>query len=232
MDGPRGDRRNQACVGDVALEEMSHIGGFFLGLRDCSDKFAKDMSFLRAAKDGTAGLVRTAIKQTPWWSKMDSDARASSLAEQTLAPAVAEVVKDLENDVNAARQECLTKLPIWLDSLREMKVASILDTLASFEHRKLDKLEGTLAGTGVGEASEDTMAQLSESVSFFEQLCPLLPKQHGSTFIKFKDRYAALKSSAKEAKDAELAQNATTAFLSQDTVSARSKKHNCRACAH
>ena len=91
-------------VMQVALEELSQVAGYFLGLRDCSDKYEKEMSFLRGAREGTAGLVRTALRQTAWWSKMDTDARASSLAEQTLAPVLQKVRKDLEGDVDAAER--------------------------------------------------------------------------------------------------------------------------------
>ena len=73
----------------TALEELEEVCTYLLALRDGSldsEGVAKISSSMLSARDGSKGLIRTAMKLSKHWAKVMSDANRLQLALSTYVP--------------------------------------------------------------------------------------------------------------------------------------------------
>ena len=73
---------------------------------------------LSTSKSQNPVLVCTAMKQNPWWKKLQLDFARSHVATKTFMPEVVSAIDRLASATDEDVETMLTRYPVWLDSLR------------------------------------------------------------------------------------------------------------------
>ena len=132
---------------DAALEELRVAMTFFDAITPpIHTKMNAGMdavSTLRNAAFGSLHLLKTALKQCPYWSKLEAQFRTLELANQTTVPELLEACSLLKSEGFGHVEKVLKQAPKWLDAVGRELCGDVLASLSDVMKAKLDSLVTT-----------------------------------------------------------------------------------------
>ena len=128
--------KKPADVGTVlhgALEELRTLSDFFVALTPpVAEKLSWGMAAVtkvRTSAHGSLNLVKTALRQCPFWKALEGQFRTFELASTTLVPEMTTAREELNTKGWAGAADVVRSLPRWLDGLGPELCSEVVDAL-------------------------------------------------------------------------------------------------------